>query len=59
MLVSYKVPDKLVRSFGVELVTWVGYSGAERNEFLGICDSLIGEIACGLTVGYESNIHYL
>ena len=34
MSVSDKVSDELFRSFGIELIGWIGYSGAECDQVL-------------------------
>ena len=44
-----KVPNELVTSVGVELITWIGDSGAIGNEFLRIVNAFVGKVQSGLT----------
>ena len=57
MLMLNQVSDEFFACFRVELIGWIGHTGTIGNELLCIVDSKLCKFCCGLTVGYQFNIH--
>ena len=57
MLVSNEILDKLVACVCIELVAWIGDSGAVCDEFLSVCDSQTLVIFSWSTIGDKIDIH--